>query len=255
MSIYDYGRTPDGVFYYAMKFLDGVDLENLVRDDGPQAPDRVIHILTQVCGALSEAHEVYHIHRDIKPANIILTARGGEPDVVKVVDFGLVKHVDTGGEDVTVTAAQNLLIGSPLYMSPEAIRAPDEVDARSDLYAVGAVGYFLLTGEAVFDGNTFVEICSQHLQVAPTPPSARLGRQLPTDLESLVVACLAKAPSDRPASARVMAARLRSCADAGAWTAKAAANWWATYRARPRPADPAATHPLGESVVVALGAR
>ena len=172
VSIYDYGRTPDGVFYYAMEFLDGVDLQNLVRDDGPQAPDRVIHILTQVCGALSE---VNLIHRDIKPANIILTARGGEPDVVKVVDFGLVKHVDTGGEDVTVTAAQNLLIGSPLYMSPEAIRAPDEVDARSDLYAVGAVGYFLLTGETVFDGKSLVTLPAPLAPLPHSPPLPSLS--------------------------------------------------------------------------------
>ena len=255
VAIYDYGRTPDGVFYYAMEFLDGVDLQALVRADGPQAPERVIHILTQVCGALREAHEVDLIHRDIKPANIILTTRGGEPDVVKVVDFGLVKHVDTGGEDATVTAARNLLIGSPLYMSPEAIRTPDEVDARSDLYALGAVGYYLLTGQAVFDGDTFIDICSQHLQADPTPPSKRLGLPVPSDLEALVMDCLAKAPDDRPPSARAMSERLRACANATGWTTEAAASWWAAHRARPRPSGAESSEAHGETVDIDLGAR
>ncbi len=248
VAIYDYGRTPDGVFYYAMEFLDGLDLQALVQRHGPQSPERVIHILTQVCGALAEAHAVELIHRDIKPANIILTERGGEPDVAKVVDFGLVKHVDTGGTDVTVTA-QNLLVGSPLYMSPEAIKSPEGGDARSDIYAVGAVGYYLLTGQPVFDGDTFVEICSQHLQSEPTSPSARLGSAVPADLETLVLDCLAKDPVDRPASAQALAGRLRTCRSAGAWTRERAASWWTEQRARPRPDDASATTPLASVAV------
>ncbi|HMC95456.1 MAG TPA: serine/threonine-protein kinase, partial [Polyangia bacterium] len=143
ISIFDYGRTAEGVFYYVMEYLDGVDLQSLVAQYGPVEPARTIHILAQVSGALAEAHALGLIHRDIKPANIVLTERPDEPDVVKVVDFGLVKRF---GGNLDESAATDAITGTPLYMAPEAISRPDTVDGRSDLYAIGAVAYFLLTG-------------------------------------------------------------------------------------------------------------
>ena len=151
ITIYDYGRTPEGIFYYAMEYLDGIDLQALVARHGPQPEGRVIHILVQVCGSLVEAHGIGLIHRDIKPSNIILTRRGGLFDFAKLVDFGLVKAVDAG-QAAALTAADSI-VGTPHYMAPEAIRLPDQADARSDLYAVGAVGYFLLAGRPLFEGR------------------------------------------------------------------------------------------------------
>ena len=181
ISIFDYGRTAEGVFYYVMEYLDGLDLQRLVEQVGPVEPARAIHILAQICGALAEAHALGLIHRDIKPANIVLTERPDEPDVVKVVDFGLVKRF---GGNLAESAAGDAIIGTPLYMAPEAISQPDTIDGRSDLYAVGAVAYFLLTGQHVFQAATVIEICSKHMLETPVPPSQRLGKALPADLEA-----------------------------------------------------------------------
>jgi serine/threonine-protein kinase len=152
IAIYDYGRTPDGTFYYAMEFLDGMHLETLVSRHGPQGAPRVIHILSQVCGSLAEAHEHGLIHRDIKPANIILCERGNQHDVAKVVDFGLVKNIEAP-DDIAISAATTIT-GTPLFMSPETIKSPDRVDGRNDLYSVGAVGYYLLTGKQLSSAKT-----------------------------------------------------------------------------------------------------
>lgn len=230
VAIYDYGRTPEGVFYYAMEYLDGVNLEDLVRADGPLPPGRVIAVLRQVCGALAEAHGRGLVHRDIKPANIILTERGGEPDVAKVVDFGLVKPLSRDSFDVTMPGS-TVLTGTPLYMAPEAMTEPEASDPRSDLYAVGAVGYFLLTGRAVFDGASVAEIIGHHLHTEPVPPSARGPQPVPTDLENVILRCLRKRPSDRPADARALRDDLLRCRSAQAWTTDEAAAWWRSFRA------------------------
>lgn len=231
VAIYDYGRTPDGVFYYAMEYLDGINLEDLVRHHGPQPAGRVVAILDQVCGALAEAHERGLVHRDIKPANIILTERGGEPDVAKVVDFGLVKPLTSDTPDTTLSVA-GVLTGTPLYMSPESMMTPESGDPRSDLYALGAVAYYLLSGRPVFEAATVVEIIGHHLHTEPVPPSARLGRPIPSELEALVLQCLRKLPSDRPASARALREALRQPPIARtAWTSDDAAAWWRTFRA------------------------
>jgi hypothetical protein len=224
ISIFDYGRTADGTFYYAMEYIDGVDLDRLVRADGPQPPARVVHILRQICGSLAEAHGIGLIHRDIKPANVMLCFRGGVPDVVKVLDFGLVREVD-GIADAALTR-DDVVLGTPLFLSPEALTSPQTVDARSDLYALGAVGYYLLTGVHIFEGRTAPEVCSQHLHAAPKPPSQRLGRSLPRGLEALVLACLEKDPVQRPASARELDLRLAACEGVGEWTHAAASQWW-----------------------------
>jgi serine/threonine-protein kinase len=224
VAIFDYGRTPDGIFYYAMEYLDGVDLESLVQLHGPQSPARVVHILKQVCGSLGEAHESGLIHRDIKPANILLCQRGGLPDVAKVVDFGLVKDLE---EAQGITQADTLT-GTPLYLAPEAIRG-EEVDGRADLYALGAVGYFLLAGRNVFEGKTLVEICGHHLHAAPAPPSERLGRSIPPKLESVVLSCLEKDLENRPRSARELVRALDACDDVERWTEEQARAWWAEH--------------------------
>jgi len=233
ITIFDYGRTPDGVLYYAMELLDGATLEAVVEVDGAQPAARVVRLLAMVSGALAEAHDIGLIHRDIKPANIFLCEQGGELDVAKVLDFGLVKTMqepDDGGltQDGTLT-------GTPLYMPPEALADPDQVDGRSDLYSVGAVGYYLLTGTHVFDGKTVVEVCGHHLHTPPTPPSERLDAPVPPDLEAVILRCLEKAAADRPQSARELQKLLLACADIGTWERDDAEAWWADHGDALRP--------------------
>jgi serine/threonine-protein kinase len=229
VAVFDYGRTPDGVFYYAMEYLDGANLHRLVREDGPQPPGRVVHVLRQVASALAEAHGIGLIHRDVKPENVILCERGSVPDVAKVVDFGLVRDLERASSHSRADVVQ----GTPLYLSPEAIRAPERVDARSDLYALGAVGYFMLCGQHVFSGGTLVEVCAHHLHSAPVPPSERLGRPLPVALEALVLACLEKDPAQRPASAAALERRLAALAPQLPWSEDEARAWWERWRERP----------------------
>lgn len=227
ITIYDYGRTDEGVFYYAMELLEGIDLDQLVSRFGPQSPGRVAHLLIQACGSLEEAHRAGLIHRDIKPGNIMLTQRGGISDFVKVLDFGLVKAVDSHKEQ-SLTAA-NTLTGTPLYMSPESIELPDEVDGRSDIYALAAVGYYLLTGTPVFNGKSVVDICMQQVSGVPMPPSERLGRAVPAALEEALLAGLAKQPASRPQSAKEFAQLLEAVARENPWTAADADRWWTGY--------------------------
>ena len=229
IAIFDYGRTPQGLFYYAMEYLDGLNLEQLVHTDGPQPPARVVHILRQVCGALGEAHAVGLIHRDVKPANIILSERGGMPDVAKVVDFGLVKSFETANVDPEMTSA-NVMVGTPLYMAPEAIGGNAALDGRSDLYALGAVGYFLLTGAPVFQAKNVVEIFAHHLHTPPEAPSVRTGSHIPEDLERVVLRCLAKRPHERYDSARALLQALDGCVEHSRWDSDRALRWWTTFR-------------------------
>jgi serine/threonine-protein kinase len=225
IAIYDFGRTPEGTFYYAMEYLEGIDLEDLVHEAGPIDPGRTIHILMQVAGALGEAHDVGLIHRDVKPANIILCERGATPDVAKVLDFGLVKRVDGMHKDPALSG-ENMITGTPMFLSPEAILTPDKVDGRSDLYALGCVGYFLLAGAYPFDGVSIVEICGHHLHTTPNAPSARLGRPLPADLEAVILKCLEKTAAKRYADATELFEALRACADTDNWSPSEARAWW-----------------------------
>jgi hypothetical protein len=229
VTVFDYGRTADGIFYYAMELLAGASLESVVAVAGPLPPERVTHVVYHVASALSEAHQVGLIHRDVKPANIILCRQGGVDDVPKVVDFGLVKDVQRGTK-VSLTQG-DVIAGTPLYLSPEAITAPDTMDGRSDLYSLGAVGYFALTGSHVFDGRTTVEVCAKHLHDSPEPPSRRLGCALPEDLEAVLLDCLAKQPEDRPATAAELCRRLETCASFGHWTPEKASAWWREHGA------------------------
>ncbi len=227
IAIYDYGRTPEGVFYYAMEFLDGINLETLVNQAGPQPEARVIHLLLQICGSLYEAHSKGLVHRDIKPANIMLNRRGGLSDVIKVLDFGLVKAIDEK-KQAGMTAA-NSLTGTPLYISPEGINAPALVDARSDIYAVGATAYFLLTGHPPFVSSNLVDLLRMHVMDAPIAPSQRLGRPVSAELETAVLACLEKNPANRPQTARDVASLLRKCPEYGRWTVDDGDAWWGRY--------------------------
>lgn len=231
VSIYDFGRTPEGTFYYAMEYLEGLDLQTLVAEDGPQEAGRVIQLLSQICGALAEAHGVGLIHRDVKPANVILCERGGTFDVVKVLDFGLVKQVGSNADGSQSQTIHGQIVGTPLYLSPEAITTPEAVDGRADLYAIGAVGYLLLTGAPPFSGGSVVEVCGHHLHTVPEPPSARAPHPVPADLEALLLRCLEKSRDERPASAGELRSLLLACGSAQDFTQEHAARWW-TERGR-----------------------
>jgi serine/threonine protein kinase len=225
VAIYDFGRTSTGVFYYAMEYLEGVNLDEFVRRYGPLPEARAVYVLRQICASLAEAHATGLVHRDVKPANIFLTLRGGQHDFVKVLDFGLAKWASDSHEaNLTST---NTVAGTPLYVSPEAITHPAQIDARADVYGIGAVGYFLLTGSPVFSGSSATDICLKHVRSAPEPPSARIGHPVSPDLESLLLRCLAKAPEDRPVNSSELLRLLEACHVAGSWTAADAARWWA----------------------------
>jgi serine/threonine-protein kinase len=241
VTVYDYGRTTEGVFYYAMELLDGITLDEIVNTDGPQPEERVIHLLAQAAGSLAEAHDAGLIHRDVKPGNILVVDRGGIPDLVKVLDFGLVKDMTASG-DAALTVA-DAITGTPLYVAPEAVTAPETVDGRADIYALGAVGYWLLTGTDVFGGGTVVAALAHHVHSIPQPPSERLGARISADLETIILDCLAKRPEDRPRSAHVLRARLLACEACGGWTNDRAAQWWADHRAGVRTRINSATVP------------
>lgn len=230
ITIFDYGHTPEGVFYYAMEYLGGMTLAQVVEADGAQPVGRVVRFLEQVGAALVHAHGEGLIHRDIKPANVMVFLphrHGGEREQVKLLDFGLVKELkDEGGIDLTHA---DTVSGTPQYMSPEMIRAPGSVDSRSDLYAVGAVAYYVLTGQQVFEGENLIEVCSHHLHSAPAPMSSRAPQAIPEELEQLVMSCLAKDPLDRPTSALDFLRALEVVPREDDWTSDAALQWWTQH--------------------------
>ncbi len=226
VDLYDFGVTEDQTLYLVMEFLDGLDLESLVRQYGPLPAPRVVHVLRQVCDSLDEAHARGLVHRDIKPANIHVGRVGCREDFVKVLDFGLVKTAATGVEQSLATI-DGVVIGTPAYMAPE-MALGDHVDGRTDLYALGCVAYYLLTGEQVFTGDTVMKVITQHLQAVPVPPSQRTELPIPAALERLVLACLAKKPEDRPQSARRLAESLDTI-DGMAWSDEDAGQWWSQH--------------------------
>jgi len=223
IEIYDYGRTPAGIFYYAMEFLNGFSIDAMVKVSGPVPPGRVVHLLLQVCGSLAEAHARNILHRDIKPSNIMVTQRGGVYDTIKVLDFGLAK--DLASDD---RSEADIIAGTPLYLAPEAILSADSYSVQSDLYGLGSVAYFMLCGETIFPTADMSEILARQLEDEIPFPSERLGRALPEELEYLVMACLAKDPAQRPASADRLATLLSAC-DCPTWTVDDARRWWQTY--------------------------
>ncbi|HET6883974.1 MAG TPA: protein kinase [Pirellulales bacterium] len=224
IEIYDYGCTPDGVFYYAMEYVDGLNLTQVVTLAGPLPPARVVFILRQVCGSLREAHSLNLLHRDIKPQNIMLCCRGGESDVVKVLDFGLVKQM-ASTEAVELTSS-SVVAGTPLYMSPERLFDGHAVDARSDIYSLGAVGFKLLTGKDIFAGKNISELLAKTVHAPAPRPSEHTDLAIPRELDDLIAACLAKDVQDRPASAAELLDALSAIRFGEPWTERQAAEWW-----------------------------
>ena len=236
IAIYDYGRTAEGIFYYAMELLQGINLLQLVSFEGPLPPGRVVHLLRQACGALAEAHEAGLIHRDIKPANLMVCVQGGIPDFLKVLDFGLVKDIGSiehtaggsaaGGQGDAALSQGGSLLGTPLYMAPEGMSDPSSVDPRADLFALGAVGYFLLAGRSPFPGRTAIEVFAMERQGPPPPLEPVGGEAVPASLEKIMRRCLAFRAEERPASAPELDAMLEALKDMPTWRVEDARRWW-----------------------------
>ena len=224
VDLFDFGVTDDGTFYYAMELLDGYDLDTLVDRFGPVPPERAIHLLRQVCHSLAEAHERGLIHRDVKPANIYACRYGRDLDHVKVLDFGLVK-TRQGADDPRLTR-QHTAGGTPAHMAPEQALGEDAVDGRTDLYAVGCVAYWLVTGRLVFESDSPLGMMADHARTPPIPPSKKTDLEIPADLERVIMRCLEKDPADRPQTADELAAALAACERARAWTRARAEEWW-----------------------------
>ncbi len=230
IRVYDFGATAEGSFYYVMELLHGIGLDELVHRFGPQSPERVVFILTQICHSLVDAHQNGMIHRDIKPGNIFVCRLGQEYDFVKVLDFGLVKSTSKSESFSMDLTRNDITCGTPGYLSPEMVLSRPEIDGRADLYSLGCVAYWLLTGTAVFSGDTALATAAMHLRDEPIPPSRRCEFTIPNDLEQTILACLAKEPADRPADAEQLADRLAACALEKRWQADAAQQWWETNK-------------------------
>ncbi len=226
IQVYDYGRTPDGIFYYAMELLAGLNLHDLVSRFGPQPEGRVIPILTQVCESLAEAHARGLVHRDIKPSNIFLCDRGGVLDWVKVLDFGLVREYRKPSEGA---GEEQEFAGTPSFMPPEAIKNSAATDPRSDLYAVGAIGYYLLTGQHVFEDEDVSELQKKQLADSPAPPSWRTKNRISAELERVILRCLERDPEKRPQSALELRDLFLASPQASDYTSEARAAWWAEF--------------------------
>src|SRR5688500_5556840 len=229
VELYDFGVTEDQTMYFVMELLEGTDLETLVRDHGPVPARRVVHILCQVCEALEEAHLAGMVHRAIKPANIAIGRLGLQDAFVKVLDFGLVKPAAGRIDEHSLATAAGLSPGTPAYMEPEMAMA-ESVDGGADLYALGCVAYYLLTGKLVFEGDTNLQVIVKHLRNDPVPPSQRANVEIPPALEQLVMRCLAKDPKDRPPGAGQLSRLLRAIG-LGPWTQEDARRWWNEKRA------------------------
>ena len=230
VDIYDYGITPDGTFYYVMELLNGIDMETLVKRFGPIEPERAVYMLIQACHSLHEAHCRQLIHRDIKPANLFVCEYGEDRDFVKVLDFGLVKHDKAGDETDPKLTREGSITGTPAYMYPEAITGTSPVDHRSDIYSMGCVAYWLLTGELVFTARTPMAMLTEHATAEPIPPSQRSELEIPEDLDDVVLACLAKHPDDRPDGADELAGRLEGIRFERPWDNERARAWWELHR-------------------------
>jgi serine/threonine-protein kinase len=229
VEIYDYGHADDGTFYYVMEYLSGLNLDALVGRFGPLPPERAIHLLRQLCGALHEAHAAGLVHRDLKPGNVIVCRQGGRHDVAKLLDFGLVRSPKGSEQDITRLTQQGVVLGTPAYMAPEQARGANAAEARSDLYSLGALGYFLLCGKPPFPRESIVETLAAHLH-DPVEPLTTLRPEVPLDLQAVILRCLAKAPQDRFADATSLEAALANCHCAGLWTEDRARAWWEENR-------------------------
>jgi serine/threonine-protein kinase len=235
VEIFDYGHAEDGTFYYVMEYLPGMNLEDLVEQHGPMPPERAVHFLRQVCQALREAHGIGLIHRDIKPSNIFACERGKVYDVAKLLDFGLVKGIGLGNDGVKLTH-EGAFTGSPAFMSPEQAAGQQQLDARSDIYNVGAVAYFLITGELLFDRTSPLQMLHAHAY-EPLVPNQGFQETVPADLQQVILRCLEKDPDHRYQDAVTLDKALAACACAGQWTLEQAEDWWRQHGDGAKPAS------------------
>ena len=235
MELYDFGTSDDGTFYYVMELLDGLDLDTLITKHGPVPPERAIHYLTQLCRSLADAHQQGLVHRDIKPANVFACRLGFEVDYIKVLDFGLVKAQQQHVAGAEKLSADNLAIGTPAFMPPE-LALGKAVDSRADLYAVGCVGYWLLTGELVFVRDAPLQTVLAHVNEEAPLPSTRTELQIPKPLEDVIMACLAKEPEDRPQSAQELIESLEALEPERPWTDARRRQWWSLHAEAVAPA-------------------
>jgi eukaryotic-like serine/threonine-protein kinase len=230
VELFDFGVAEDGAFYYVMELLEGLDADALVRGFGPIPAERAVHLLRQICHSLSEAQSCGLVHRDIKPANIFLCRYGEEYDFVKVLDFGMVKASGGTADPEPALTARNAIQGTPAFMAPEQALGRPDLDGRVDIYAIGCVAYWLLTGHLVFTAATPMGLLVHHAQTLPTAPSARTELPIPAALDQLVLSCLAKDPADRPQSARELSRRLAEIPCANPWTEDRAGSWWTKHQ-------------------------
>jgi serine/threonine-protein kinase len=232
IEVYDFGLTADGTFYYVMELLEGHSLQALVDRYGPLPPERVVGILRQACHSLAEAHAAGLVHRDVKPANLFTSRLGLDVDFVKVLDFGLVKRrgAAAGGEALTVEGG---FAGTPAYMPPEVALGAEPTDGRADIYGLGCVAYFLLTGKPVFEGGNAMQVVIDHVRTPPAAPSLRTDRPIPETLERIVLRCLEKDPARRPPNADALSRELQATGLESLWTEERAQAWWAQHPPAP----------------------
>ena len=226
ISLYDFGVSQDGTFFLVMELLDGLDLETLIERFGPVSPERTVYLLRQVCASLAEAHARGLVHRDIKPSNIFTCRMGLDVDFVKVLDFGLVKGVGERDREATMLTAPDSTTGTPAYIAPEMVRGDRAPDHRVDIYALGCVGYWLLTGRLVFQAPNAIQLMYQHANATPVAPSQRSELEIPAALDRVILACLAKFPEDRPQSAGELSELLLAAVPEAGWTKERAHRWW-----------------------------
>jgi serine/threonine-protein kinase len=230
IEVYDYGLAADGTFHYVMELLEGFSLQTLVARFGPLPPERVVHFLRQACHSLAEAHAAGLVHRDVKPANMFVCRLGLDLDFVKVLDFGLVKLQGPQARGAEALTVEGAFAGTPGYMPPEIALGAEPVDGRADIYALGCVAYWLLTGQRVFEGTNPMQMIVDHVRTPAVPPSKRTSRPIPAELERIVLRCLEKAPGQRPASASELSRELQALGIEALWTESRAREWWRTHQ-------------------------
>ncbi len=244
IELYDFGVGEDGTFYLVMELLDGLTLDQLVERFGPVPPERAVHLLRQACESLAEAHDRGLVHRDVKPSNLYTCRLARAVDFVKVLDFGLVKSITERGQERTKLTSPESLAGTPAFMAPELVLDQAAVDRRVDIYALGCVAYWLLSGRLVFEADNALAMLHKHLEQQPLPPSSASEVAIPPGLDAVVLACLAKRPEDRPADMDDLARRLAEVPIAEPWTAERAAQWWTAHQ----PAIAAGVTPDGDGL-------
>ena len=245
IELYDYGVAEDGTFYYVMELLDGINFHDLVHMFGPLPPERVINLIVQACDSLGEAHLAGLVHRDVKPSNILACRMGLKVDYVKVVDFGLVKNDPKHSEQQVDITSAGSVSGTPAFMAPESVSGIGTVGPAADVYALGCVAYWLLTGQNVFKASNPTMMMLQHVQAAPVPPSLKAPHPIPMDFETIIMMCLAKDASNRPSNAADLAQRLQKCRVAIPWSDVRAHEWWRDNRAPGIPLEPG----IGSTVI------